>query len=415
MELKNHPASHLSYCSNLHPGSSWEEIREQLGRYLPELKKRLSPDAPFGVGLRLSAKAAYELRKPGPLRDFQNWLKQEDLYVFTVNGFVHGHFHATRVKDEVYQPHWGEDDRLNFTRAIIEIMTELTPAGGETSISTAPISYKYWGFSDEESNRIADQSARNLAVLAYEMARIEEEQQKLIHVDIEPEPDCYLETTDETIDYFQNILLTTGSEFLQETYSVSEDRAREILLRHIQVCFDTCHVALEYEDPAESIRKFREAGIGIGKVQISSALKVSLPEDRSAISKELQQFDEPVYLHQVLARTKYNAIQQYRDLNDGLKEIGDRDQEEWRVHYHVPVFMDSYGTLSSTQDDTIRTLNECFGSSEKICNHFEVETYTWDVLPDGLKLELADSVERELRWALEQISRASDASESSQG
>ena len=403
MELNTHPGTHVSYCSNLHPGSTWDDIRTQLGIYIPELKKRLSPDAPFGIGLRLSAEAAYELKKPETLKKFRTWLEQEDLYVFTVNGFVHGHFHAERVKDDVYKPHWGEDDRLNFTRAIIEVMADLTPENGEVSISTAPISYKYWDLSDEESNQIAEQSARNLATLAYEMAQIEREQQKLIHVDIEPEPDCYLETTDETIDYFQNILFTSGSEFLQELYSLSESDALTILKRHIQVCFDTCHVALEYEDPIESIRKFQEAGIGIGKVQISSALKVQLPDNRTPVAEELTQFDEPVYLHQVLARTKYGTIKQYRDLDAGLKDIHDPDMEEWRVHYHVPVFLETYGLLSSTQDDTIKTLRECLTGDDRICNHYEVETYTWDVLPDGLKLELADSVERELRWVLDQI------------
>lgn len=405
MQLKNHPGSHLSYCSNLHPGSTWGEIRSQLEKYIPELKKRLSPDAPFGIGLRLSAEAAYELRKPDVLQRFQQWLHQEDLYVFTGNGFVHGHFHAERVKDEVYKPNWGEDDRLNYTRAFIEIMAALTPENGEASISTAPISYKYWNFSKEKSNQIAEQSARNLATLAFEMAHIESEQQKLIHVDIEPEPDCYLETTDETIDYFQNILFTTGSELLQDTYSISEQSALEILKRHIRVCFDTCHVALEYEDPVESIRKFQDAGIGIGKVQISSALKVQLPENRTPIADELTQFDEPIYLHQVLARMKYGTIEQFLDLGEGLKEIHNKNMQEWRVHYHVPVFMDSYGLLSSTQDDTIKTLRECFAGNDQICNHFEVETYTWDVLPEGLKLELTDSVERELQWVIDQINK----------
>lgn len=403
MQLTNHPGIHLSYCSNLHPGSTWSEIRSQLGTYIPELKMRLSPDAPFGIGLRLSAEAAYTLRQEESLREFRSWLEKEDLYVFTANGFVHGHFHAERVKDEVYKPHWGQNDRLEFTRAIIEIMAELTPEGGEASISTAPISYKYWNFSDEESNQIADQSARNLAELAYAMAHIEMEQQKHIHVDIEPEPDCYLETTDETIDYFQNILFTTGSEFLQETYSVSEQEALEVLKRHIQVCFDTCHVALEYEDPVDSIRKFQQADIGIGKVQISSALKVQLPENRTTVAEQLQQFDEPVYLHQVLARMQNGDIQQYRDLGAGLGNIHYPEMTEWRVHYHVPVFLESYGMLSSTQDDTLQTLQECFKGSDPICNHFEVETYTWDVLPDGLKLELTDSVERELRWVLDQL------------
>jgi len=33
-------------------------------------------------------------------------------------------------------------------------------------------------------------------------------------------------------------------------------------------------------------------------------------------------------------------------------------------------------------------------------NQMEVETYTWEVLPEGLKLGIVDSIEREMNWAL---------------
>ena len=79
--------SHLSYCTNIHPGESWDEIRGNLERYLPQVKRRVSPDAPFGVGLRLSAAAAQSLGDPvareqfaaflragGPVRLHHQWL-----------------------------------------------------------------------------------------------------------------------------------------------------------------------------------------------------------------------------------------------------------------------------------------------------------------------------------------------------
>lgn len=400
MQLKHYHNIHLSYCSNVHPGSTWEEIWSQLRSHVPELKKRLSPDAPFGIGLRLSAHAAYELQKNETLEEFRMWLNREDLYVFTINGFVYGSFHGERVKDEVYKPDWGLDDRLIFTRSMIQILAELVQEGGEGSISTSPISYKYWKLTEEDFRQIAEKSAKQMAILAFEMATVYAKKKKLIHIDIEPEPDCYLETIDETVDFFTGTLFPVGIKFLVEIHSLSESDAMKILKRHIRICFDTCHVALEYEDPEVSIRKLQNAGIQIGKVQISSALKVDLLVDRRPVSEQLRQFVEPVYLHQVLARHKDGKIKQYRDLDVALDHINDPDAVEWRVHFHVPVFLKQYGLLNSTQDDTLKSLNTCLKTG---CNHFEIETYTWEVLPDDLKIDITDSIERELRWALIQM------------
>lgn len=401
MQLKHNPNIHLSYCSNVHPGSTWEEIRAQLRSHIPELKKRLSPDAAFGIGLRLSARSAYELQKKDVLDEFRKWLNRENLYVFTINGFVYGSFHGKRVKDEVYKPDWGSDKRLTFTRSMIQILAELIPEGGEGSISTSPVSYKYWDLSEEESGQITEKASKQMAILAFEMAKIYNEKKKLIHIDIEPEPDCHLETMDEAVDFFTGTLFPVGMKFLKETHSLSESDAMEILKRHIRICFDTCHVALEYEAPEESIRKLQNAGIQIGKVQISSALKVELPIDRETVAEQLRQFVEPVYLHQVLARQKDGTINQYRDLDVALNHINDPDAAEWRVHFHVPVFLEQYGLLSSTHDDTLKSLQTCLKPG--ICNHFEIETYTWEVLPSDLKMDVTDSIERELRWALKQM------------
>lgn len=400
MQLKNHPNIHLSYCSNVHPGNTWEEIQSQLRSHIPELKKRISPDAAFGIGLRLSARSAFELQKKEALEEFREWLDRENLYVFTINGFVYGRFHGKRVKDEVYKPDWGSDERLAFTRSMIKIMAELIPEGGEGSISTSPITYKYWQLTEEEFRETADKAAKQMAILAFEMANIFIEKKKLTHIDIEPEPDCYLETMDETVNFFTGTLFPVGIKFLKETHSLSESDAMEILKRHIRVCFDTCHVALEYETPEESIQKLQNAGIQIGKVQISSALKVELPIDRRPVAEQLRKFVEPVYLHQVLARQEDGTINQFRDLDVALDHINDPDAVEWRVHFHVPVFQKQYGLLSSTHDDTLKSLHTCLKPG--ICNHFEIETYTWEVIPGDLKMDITDSIERELRWALKQ-------------
>ncbi|MCC5905043.1 MAG: metabolite traffic protein EboE [Balneolaceae bacterium] len=406
MQPKSHTGLHLSYCSNVHPGESWPETLAQLKKHVPELKKRLSPDQPFGVGLRLSAAAAQELLAGHEMDQFKSWLKDEDLYVFTLNGFPYGSFHRERVKDEVYKPDWQSEKRFKYTANLINILAELLPDNVDGSISTSPISYKYWGQSEEEIQQIIAQSSVYFADLADIMAKIYRDNQTEIHIAIEPEPDCLIENSKETIDYFTNHLFPEGSKHLAEKLSISRTKAEEILRRHIGVCYDTCHFALEYEHPSRAIDEFRAAGIRISKTQISAALKVALSDstsEREKISNQLQKFVEPVYLHQTIERHSDGSLHQYRDLPQALEKIHTTDAVEWRIHFHVPVFHREFNGLHSTQDEITESLNVLLDS--EICTHYEIETYTWEVLPDHLKADLTDSIEREFRWTTEVFSR----------
>src|SRR3954452_432273 len=84
---------HLSYCTNIHPGESWPEVRANLDRYLVPVRERVAADRPFGVGLRLSAESARALATPHALDELRGFLAAHDLYVFTINGFPYGPFH----------------------------------------------------------------------------------------------------------------------------------------------------------------------------------------------------------------------------------------------------------------------------------------------------------------------------------
>src|SRR5690606_1462491 len=98
--------THLTYCTNIHPGESWSRVFSNLRTDLLEVRDLVSVDQPFGVGLRLSAEAADTLVQPEPLAEFRSFLEQERLYVFTLNGFPYGPFHGQAVKAAVYQPDW---------------------------------------------------------------------------------------------------------------------------------------------------------------------------------------------------------------------------------------------------------------------------------------------------------------------
>ncbi len=403
MILQSHPGCHLTYCSNIHSGEEWIDHFKQLKLHLPEIKRRVSPDAPFGVGLRLSAKAAKTLKKPDSLAAFKEWLSNEDLYIFTINGFPYGSFHGERVKDDVYAPDWTQSARLDYTLDLIAILSELLPDGADGGISTSPLSYKYWDH-NPPVDEIRQTGTRHLAEAAHTMAEIETSHGKELHLDIEPEPDCLLENSAETIDFFKQTLFPYGSRYLESKFGYSRAQAEEILRRHIRVCYDTCHFALEYEDPHEAIDSFLEAGIRIGKTQVSAALKVNLgsdPSDRKKLAEKLRKFDEPVYLHQVIEKRNDGTYKQFRDLPQAIEQIDDINSEEWRIHFHVPVFIDRFDEMNSTQDHILESIRPLLKKAG--CRHFEVETYTWEVLPDHLKADITDSIVRELKWTLNAI------------
>jgi hypothetical protein len=394
---------HLTYCTNTHPGETWTEVWTNLQHYLPELKQSLSPDQPFGIGLRLADVASLSLLKDGQMDAFKAWLRAENLYVFTLNGFPYGSFHHQVVKDRVYSPDWSTIERLAYTKRLVQILAELLPEGMEGSISTSPLSYKPW-FSGPELERVFQSSTTALISLVIDLVKLQAETGKLIHLGLEPEPDGLLENTQEVIAFFEHWLLLSGSAALGQQLGISSDRAEQHIRNHIRVCYDTCHFAVEYEEPARALSQLQQAGIGVSKVQLSSAVRIPIPAalaERQAILQRLHPFAESTYLHQVIARQPDGTLKQYRDLEQALPEFLTTDAAEWRTHFHVPIFLQDYPLLQSTQDHLIATL--AYLQALPVCSHLEIETYTWDVLPAAIKFDLAHSIRREYDWVLEQL------------
>ncbi|MGV0024896.1 metabolite traffic protein EboE [Phormidesmis priestleyi] len=399
---------HLTYCTNIHPGETWAEVWTNLQHYLPKLKQAISPDQPFGVGLRLADVASRELLQGDCLSQFKSWLAAEDLYVFTLNGFPYGSFHHQVVKDQVYAPDWTVSNRLEYTQRLIQILAELLPAGMEGSISTLPLSYKPWFFDKPEQMEQAFQSSTiALSLLVVDLFKLYAETGKLIHLGLEPEPDGLLENTQEVIDFFDHWLRPLGSAALTQQLGIAHDEAVQHLCNHIRVCYDTCHFAVEYEEPAIALRQLQNAGIRISKIQLSSAVRIPIPIDltkRQAIALRLSSFAESTYLHQVIARQPDGSLKRYRDLEQALPDFLTTTATEWRTHFHVPIFLQDYPLLRSTQPHLTETLN--YLQTSAICTHLEIETYTWDVLPADIKLDLTVSIQREYGWVLQQLKAA---------
>lgn len=394
---------HLTYCSNIHPGESWAEVRANLARHTTAVRDRLAPGADFGIGLRLSARAAEELAEPVTLQEFRQFLARERLYVFTVNGFPYGTFHGARVKDGVYLPDWRSTERLRYSNRLADLLAALLPEDSardralEGSVSTVPGAYKAALGGAQDVTSIVEHLLQHVAHLVALRARTG----RRIALALEPEPCCLLETIEETVDFFaRHLHAPAAAQRLAELGGLGLEAAADALREHIGVCLDLCHAAVEFEEPGECLRRLREAGIRVHKLQISAGLQ--LPSLTPQALSALQRFDDPVYLHQVIERGP-DGLRRFADLPEAFAATLDGSPErEWRVHFHVPIFLDRLPPFASTQA-FIRDML-ALHRADAVSSHLEVETYTWDVLPEALRSGPVDeAVARELAWVCEEL------------
>jgi sugar phosphate isomerase/epimerase len=389
--------THLTYCTNVHPGEHLPEVLANLGRYVAEVKALASPGAPFAVGVWLAHDAAVALEN-GALPELQSALREHDLYVPTLNGFPFGAFHGTRVKERVYEPDWRDRRRREHSVRLARILAQLLPDGVRGSISTLPGGYKpaLRGLVDEE--RIAG------ALLAYvgDLHALERDTGKHIMLGLEPEPCCMLETIEETVAFFSTHLQDERAvASVAQLTGTTRSQAERLIPRHLGICLDACHAAVEFEDARELVAALRRAEIPIAKVQLSAGLRV--PNVDATARAALADYAEDVYLHQVVAK-RGDTLARFTDLPDALA-AQPVPGEEWRIHFHVPVFAERLGVFESTQPFLVELLRE--HARQPLSDHLEVETYTWGVLPEALRAgSLPHAIERELRFCMDTLQSA---------
>jgi hypothetical protein len=393
MIVQNQPQLHLTYCLNVHPGERWAANFAAIQQKATAIKERVAPDQWFGLGLRLSAEAAQDLSNPDLQGELLDFCAEQQMYPFTINGFPYGKFHQASVKEEVYAPDWRTPERLDYTLQLIDILAATLPESVEGSISTVPCSFKPWIQTEDDVRSMAC----NLGAAVAYLAALAEDTGKLIHLGLEPEPDCFLETTPETIAFYNDWLLMHAAAEVGRILKCNRRTGEEFVRRHLGICFDTCHVALQYEDPLESLRAYEREDIRISKIQLSAALQSDAsPESLLA----LESYQEETYLHQVKARTNDGSRVAWYDLPDALEELPQfPNVEELRVHFHVPLFFQGHGPLQST----VGSLTPDFFHYLRggICSHLEIETYTFDVLPPEVHPgDLVRSFAREYAWVL---------------
>ena len=385
MKLSNQ--AHLAYCTNVHRGNSWQETFDSLENYVMKVREGVAPEERFAIGLRLGADAARELADPRELYEFRKWLDQKNAYVFTINGFPYGNFHGSRVKEEVYRPDWTTDERLDYTLLLFSILEKLLEPGEEGSVSTLPGSFKDFLPNQE----IPDILLQKVDACALEIEKLADSKNLDLHLGMEPEPLGLFETTPETVSFFDR-LLDKGTD-------------EEIIRKRIGVNYDCCHLAIEFEDAHEGLDSLVKNGIRLSKLHLSSALSAK-PTENNLL--RLKDFIEPVYLHQVTLGKDEQCICRIKDLDTALEMqmAGNLPEaDEWRIHFHVPLHASPGGDMGDTRLHVIDTLF-WLSKNPNACRHLEMETYTWEVLPEKLQAgTVVEQVGKEYQWTLEQMDK----------
>ncbi|GAA0453638.1 xylose isomerase [Actinoplanes capillaceus] len=355
---------HLSYCTNVHPAEDLPGIIGQLDTYAVPVRERLGADV-LGLGLWLAAPVAAALADDGETRlRLRQELDVRGLEVVTLNGFPYEAFQAPVVKHAVYRPDWTTPERLDYTLDLARILVDLLPADADRgSVSTLPLAWRepWTTESHDAARRMLDRLAEGLSEIAWQTGRV-------VRVAFEPEPGCVAETTAQAV----GMLAGTDTD-------------------RLGVCLDLAHLACAWEDPKAAVDRLATAGIPIVKVQVSAALEVT---DPVAARPVLERYAEPRFLHQ----TRSAAGHACDDLDLAL---AGNPPGPWRIHFHVPLHTPPAPPLTATTP----LLRDALAVVD--CDHYDVETYTWDVLPAGQRptspAELADGIAGELAWTRDQL------------
>jgi hypothetical protein len=412
---------HLAYCTNIHPAETWPETLAALEKHTLAVRAQVCPDRPFAIGLRLSDLASRQLSQPPELLHFRRWLEGHECYVFTINGFSFGRFHGERVKERVYLPDWTSPARLEYTNRLFDLLAQLLPEGVAGSVSTLPGSFKEFIAQPGQLAAIRGHLHACVKHIAETSARAG----RPLHLGLEPEPLGLLETTRETVDFFDRL----------RGEHPGDSRLEEFL----GVTYDTCHLAVEFEEAAQALALLQSHRVKISKIHLSNALKLRISNCGMRMADcGLGAFADDTYLHQVAVRSSDGQLMRYRDLEDflnrqsasanerqkrsvGVLEYCDPEShhsitpslqppihpqwEEARVHFHIPLHTPPAEWFETTSGHLLGAL-DVLQASPDLCSHLEMETYTWQVLPPAWKSRsVVDQLAAEYDWCLRELRR----------
>lgn len=394
-----HGLGHLTYSTLVHQTDNWEQLWKSVNTYLPAVKARVAPNQKFGVCLRTSAPSAELLSAdPGKVADLKKFFADTDLYLYTANAFVYGVFKKQIIKEDVYEPDWQTPERREYTKKVATLLAELAPEGINPSIQSAPLGFKPKGTGPDIAKAYTD----NVVDVVAHLVKLEKDTGKTVTLGLEPEPRCFLETTDETITYFQDYLFSPQTaEQLAKKAGLNAADAAAAMKKFMGVVFDIGHQSVGYEDIPASLHKLVAAGVPIVKLQ--EAASMHIPDVTQDKVDALQTFAKTIYLSQTCQK-RDGKMTWFLNLEDAFEDwYKNPGPREWRTHFHVPVFLTELGHGFGT---TRFGLEQALAVHKKtpLSRQLEIETYTWDVLPDSMKSgSIVDYVERELDWVKGQL------------
>jgi hypothetical protein len=390
---------HLTYSTLVHQTDNWDQLWKSVNTYLPAVKARVAPHEKFGVCLRTSAPSAELLSaEPGKVADLKQFFADNDLYLYTANAFVYGVFKKQVIKEDVYEPDWATPERREYTKKVANLLAELAPEGINPSIQSAPLGFKPKVTGDD----VVQAYTSNVIDVVAHLVELKKRTGKTVTLGLEPEPRCYLETTDETITYFKNHLFSgeTAKRLAKKT-GLNEADAAQAMRDYMGVVFDIGHQSVGYEDIPASLQKLVDSGVQIVKLQ--EAASMYIPDVQQKTVDALQTFAKTIYLSQTCQK-KDGKMTWFLNLEDAFEDwYKNPGPREWRTHFHVPVFLNDLGGAFGT---TRFALEQALAFHKKtpLSTHLEIETYTWDVLPDHLKTgDIVEYVTRELDWVKGQL------------
>lgn len=399
----------LTYCTNVHALGDAEAWHRSLAFFGPAVRAHLMREnagiawksMPLGLWWQAPlAQAALQ-----DVAGLGRFLAEHGLRAFTCNAFPYGDFHGAVVKTKVYHPDWTSPQRLQYTQNCASLLASLLPEGGFGSISTLPLGWRQGWTPDKTRAAVA-----HLLAFAAFAAEMEAKTGKRLALALEPEPGCALERTPQVLRFWRDDLLPAAHRSGQEAS----------LSRYLGLCYDTCHQAVQFENPEAALAALHGAGIAIHKMQLSSALEFR-PDASGKSLAARQAFAEPKFLHQTRIApvtlagnaggesTGLNpeGVQDFDDLPEALEKAAADWERTWRTHYHLPLqaetLLDS-SAVRTTRDDMVRAYR--YALAHDLCRHFEVETYTWSVLPPSERPQgdaaLAEALAREIEFVISQ-------------
>ncbi len=186
--------------------------------------------------------------------------------------------------------------------------------------------------------------------VAAHLVELEQRTGTTVTLALEPEPHCFLETTDETVGYFERASLhrpaaTRLAELAQTSRS---HEAHMALRRHLGIVFDIGHQAVEFEDIQRRCRSSSTPASRSSSCR--KPRRCTIPQVTDETVEALRRFAETIYLTQTVelpGRRARPATSTSRTPSRPGRR--DRSPREWRAHFHVPVFLDDLGPFRTTR------------------------------------------------------------------